>query len=958
MKILACCQASSKAKGSSEGSFQFEKLTILDRESLGTDSLGSTSHQGFWKTLKKEIFQKICKEQISFLNLHSPGKNKKFNEPTISSIRKAKAAPVTTESSLSSRSISKDKKPGSLPKRVKLTGRCTAKNKSIYEDEVSSKPKQAWRKKKSLPGLKKYSSNSQKSFNSTEVKSHSVSLSASRNEQKKKQQTKVVTPTMKKTRMSREMKTPSFGNNSGQDDPNSLYKDTLRREKGMEISAATERKDQEQDEPCKEIDISRLKKSTMPSLEKNSFGAIESSIANEESLIQYASIMGHKKRIQGIKKRSLCNSKNISNHFIKPRSSIRNQQKLVSEANSKTFEDNRNFEQFETSKLPKINFEERGLPQNHSAERIDRAKAQATAEYSAEKDRYIRYELASHSSKRDSCPNSMSDSVKGKKEDYDYYIDRPFNSIDESNKLNKTNTPSFHSENSIKVKKMIGNEIIRDAVSSTGKLQKKLTLKKGNCRKAKISAMISKEYKEDLVQGFDVARNRIGQSNSFEVKHRNLQSLNDSSKEIHSLRGLPSQDKRSRHSRSSKNGLARKDILGSTYEKQSMILIQNSQGMGLHASDMRNINAYTNQKCRKSEIKGYYKKQPKYFKNMNMPASLPSHQTSVQPWPSKRYSATQESNTSSKEDVHRASSELLNSEELRCSSGVAVSYNDNNLLEKELENAESNKVQQRIMNNKYNTTSNDGLTHLMLTAEDRVRVKKYDPKEAFVPVYKDRIEEDKDEDNYTSNFDSPSYQKGMVKSAVMLPGKVLDKIMGYYGDRRIMNSLCRGIKHKLKIHNDIETQKIEFPKILSESSDNQENEIFKISKSLRADYDSEWCRNDWESLVNAIQNSELSPKDLIVLNLYFTFMGIDLSFENLQAELLRALEETRGRWYSEFDPDIKFTFNDNNVEKIRELLIGLNHENFVSSEVSQLGIFDVFTNIIIEALQFLEFIPG
>lgn len=187
---------------------------------------------------------------------------------------------------------------------------------------------------------------------------------------------------------------------------------------------------------------------------------------------------------------------------------------------------------------------------------------------------------------------------------------------------------------------MIGKEIIHDAVSSTGKLQKKLTLTKGNCRKTKISAIISKEYKEDLVQGFDVVRTRIGQSNSFEAKHRNLQSLNDSSKgkqlvyivEIHSLRGLPSQGKRSRHSRSSKNGLARKDILGSTYEKKSMILIQNSQGMGVRASDMRHINAYNNKKCRKSDTKGYYKKQPKYFKNMNMPASLPSHQTSIQPW--------------------------------------------------------------------------------------------------------------------------------------------------------------------------------------------------------------------------------------------------------------------------------------------------------------------------------------
>ena len=33
---------------------------------------------------------------------------------------------------------------------------------------------------------------------------------------------------------------------------------------------------------------------------------------------------------------------------------------------------------------------------------------------------------------------------------------------------------------------------------------------------------------------------------------------------------------------------------------------------------------------------------------------------------------------------------------------------------------------------------------------------------------------------------------------------------------------------------------------------------------------------EWEKLIIAIENEELSPKDLIVLNLYFTFMGIDL----------------------------------------------------------------------------------
>jgi hypothetical protein len=67
-------------------------------------------------------------------------------------------------------------------------------------------------------------------------------------------------------------------------------------------------------------------------------------------------------------------------------------------------------------------------------------------------------------------------------------------------------------------------------------------------------------------------------------------------------------------------------------------------------------------------------------------------------------------------------------------------------------------VKERLMNNRYHK-NNDNLTHLVLTTEDRVRVKRYDSKDNFLPVYDDRIEEDKDEDNYTSNLDSPAAQK-------------------------------------------------------------------------------------------------------------------------------------------------------------------------------------------------------
>ena len=57
------------------------------------------------------------------------------------------------------------------------------------------------------------------------------------------------------------------------------------------------------------------------------------------------------------------------------------------------------------------------------------------------------------------------------------------------------------------------------------------------------------------------------------------------------------------------------------------------------------------------------------------------------------------------------------------------------------------------------------------------------------------------------------------------------------------------------------------------------------------------------------------------------------------------------------DPDMRFKFDQVNTETIKTLLIGLNQDKFTNSEVSKLEIFDIFTNIIIEALQFLGFIP-
>ena len=83
-------------------------------------------------------------------------------------------------------------------------------------------------------------------------------------------------------------------------------------------------------------------------------------------------MMGHKKRIQGLKKGSVGNSKNALNQYFKPRSSIRNQNKLTGNAHSKTFIEPRNYERIEQNKLPKIGYEEASSKHEGSLEKSQR----------------------------------------------------------------------------------------------------------------------------------------------------------------------------------------------------------------------------------------------------------------------------------------------------------------------------------------------------------------------------------------------------------------------------------------------------------------------------------------------------------------------------------------------------------------------------------------------------------
>lgn len=57
------------------------------------------------------------------------------------------------------------------------------------------------------------------------------------------------------------------------------------------------------------------------------------------------------------------------------------------------------------------------------------------------------------------------------------------------------------------------------------------------------------------------------------------------------------------------------------------------------------------------------------------------------------------------------------------------------------------------------------------------------------------------------------------------------------------------------------------------------------------------------------------------------------------------------------NPEKSFGFSGDNKERVKELLISFKTEQFANAEVSKLRLFDVFTNILIEALQFVGLIP-
>ena len=58
------------------------------------------------------------------------------------------------------------------------------------------------------------------------------------------------------------------------------------------------------------------------------------------------------------------------------------------------------------------------------------------------------------------------------------------------------------------------------------------------------------------------------------------------------------------------------------------------------------------------------------------------------------------------------------------------------------------------------------------------------------------------------------------------------------------------------------------------------------------------------------------------------------------------------------DPTLKFKFTAEVISQVKTLLVSFLNQSFMDSEISNLSLFDAFTGIIIEALQYWDLIPA
>ena len=135
---------------------------------------------------------------------------------------------------------------------------------------------------------------------------------------------------------------------------------------------------------------------------------------------------------------------------------------------------------------------------------------------------------------------------------------------------------------------------------------------------------------------------------------------------------------------------------------------------------------------------------------------------------------------------------------------------------------------------------------------------------------------------------------------------------------------------------------------------------FKISPELRADFKDALAENSAE-LMNCCSGYDLKPKDIVVLKLYFAFMGRRFSDKHnnlFMRQTYRFLFENKGHLLKALDPDTEFRFSEEVLDSVKELIAVFKEEGFRNSDVSELPLFDRFTSVLIEAMQYANLIPN
>ena len=135
---------------------------------------------------------------------------------------------------------------------------------------------------------------------------------------------------------------------------------------------------------------------------------------------------------------------------------------------------------------------------------------------------------------------------------------------------------------------------------------------------------------------------------------------------------------------------------------------------------------------------------------------------------------------------------------------------------------------------------------------------------------------------------------------------------------------------------------------------NKKNNIFSLTDSCHEKF-LETIQNDIPQLMEILSNYALKKKDIVIMKLYFTFMGRKYSgrHDNLfMRQTHRFLYDNRNDIEDALDPILHFKFTNDVITTVKSLLGEFLNQSFLDSEISDLSIFDSFTAIIIEALQY------